>query len=135
MKKILASFVLVLLLASCSLDDNSSNFHFEILAVDSVDIPTNFTLGDTYPIKMYYTKPSTCHYYNSIYYDKDLNIRTVAIESIVEERNNCQDLTDNVQECSFNFNVTSNGTYIFKFWKGKDESGNDIFLEYEIPVN
>jgi hypothetical protein len=85
MKRILASFALVFLLASCSLD-NGSNFHFELLPVDSVDIPTEFSIGNTYPIKMYYTRPSTCHYYNSIYYDKDLNIRTVAIESIVEEK-------------------------------------------------
>lgn len=134
MKKIIALFTLFVLFNSCS-PDNGTNFHFELLPVDSVEIPTEFTLGNTYQIKLHYTRPTTCHYFNNFYYDKNLNTRTVAIESIVEERNNCNELTDNVQECSFNFLVTSNGSYVFKFWKGKDESGNNIFLEYEIPVN
>ncbi len=58
------------------------------------------------------------------------------MEAAIEQRNNCQELTgtDAVTDYTFNFYVTSNGSYIFKFYQGQDESGNDIFLEYEVPV-
>lgn len=134
MKKIISLIALVFLFNSCS-PDEGTNYLFELLPVESVDIPTEFTLGETYEIKMYYRRPTTCHSFNTIYYNKDLNIRTVAIESAVRQTNDCESLTeDNLAECSFNFLVTSNGSYIFKFYQGKDEQGNNIFLQYEVPV-
>jgi hypothetical protein len=102
----------------------------------SVDIPAEFTLGETYPITVHYTVPTSCYYFSSLYYDKDLNIRTIAIENAIAQRNNCQDLSaaDGANTHTFNFYVTSNGSYIFKFYQGKDDQGNNIFLEYEVPV-
>jgi hypothetical protein len=37
-------------------------------------------------------------------------------------------------EVSFNFYVTNTGSYIFKFYKGEDANGQNIFEEVEIPV-
>lgn len=134
MKKIVSLLALIFLLNSCVPDDRT-DYLFELLPVESVEIPTEFTLGETYPIKMYYRRPTTCHTFNTIYYDKNLNIRTIAIESAVRQENDCQELTeDNLVECSFNFLVTSNGSYIFKFYQGQDAQGNNIFLEFEVPV-
>ena len=135
MKKIVSLFALFFILNSCSPGDDT-NYLFELMPIQSVDIPTEFTLGQTYPITVHYTKPTTCYYFSSLYYDKDLNIRTIAVENAVEQRNNCQDLSaaDAVSEYTFNFYVTSNGSYIFKFYQGKDDQGNNIFLEYEVPV-
>ncbi|NBU80471.1 MAG: hypothetical protein EBS55_02330 [Flavobacteriaceae bacterium] len=106
------------------------------MPIESVDIPSEFTLGETYPITVHYTAPTSCYYFSSFYYDKDLNIRTIAIENAVAQRNNCQDLSaaDGASTYTFNFYVTSNGSYIFKFYQGKDDQGNNIFLEYEVPV-
>ncbi|MFN3752847.1 hypothetical protein [Flavobacterium sp.] len=134
MKKIVSLIALVFLFNSCT-PDNGTNYLFELLPVESVDIPTEFTMGEIYEMKMYYRRPTSCHTFNTIYYDKDLNVRTIAIESAVRQEDDCQELTeDNLVECSFNFEVTSNGSYLFKFWQGRDDQGNNIFLEYEIPV-
>ena len=134
MKKIISVIALFFLFNSCT-PDSGPNYTFEVLPVESVDIPTEFTLGETYLITMHYKRPSTCHYFNGIYYDKNLNVRTVAVESAVEQRDNCQELTNEMNTCSFNFTVTSNGSYIFKFYNGEDADGNNTFLEYEVPVN
>jgi hypothetical protein len=136
MKKIISLIVLFFLFNSCT-TDNGPSYSLEFLPIGSVDIPTEFTLGETYPITVYYNRPTTCHYFNNLYYDKNLNTRTIAVESVVEYRDNCQDLSaaDAMDSYTFNFYVTSNGSYKFKFYQGKDDSGNDVFLEYEVPVN
>jgi len=136
MKKLIPLIALFLLLNSCSTDTGPS-YSLVFLPIGSVDIPTEFTLGDTYPITVHYNRPTTCHYFNNLYYKKNLNTRTIAIESAVENRNDCQTLSaaDAVDSYTFNFYVTSNGSYIFKFYQGKDNTGNDVFLQYEVPVN
>lgn len=136
MKKIISLFALLVVLNSCSLDDGGRNYHLELMPIESVELPTEFELGQTYPITVHYKKPTTCHYFNNIYYEKNLNVRTIAVECAVDERDDCQELDDTaaMAEYTFDFYVTSNGSYIFKFYQGKDESGNNIFLEYEVPV-
>jgi hypothetical protein len=135
MKKIASLLLLLFLFNSCSPEGNSPNYLFELLPIESVDIPTEFTLGQTYPITVHYKLPTSCHFFNQLYYNKDLNIRTIAVESAVLQNDNCHETSDTIDEYTFNFYVTSNGSYIFKFWQGKDDQGNNIYLEYEVPVN
>ena len=125
---------LILILASCSVDGDSTNYGFEILPVQSVDIPEEFELGETYPITISYFRPSTCHSFKEFYYLKENNIRTVAPINYVFEDNNCNDLSDVLVEETINFIVTSNGSYIFKFWQGEDTNGEDQYLTIEVPV-
>ena len=134
-KKIISLLALFFILNSCSPADDTQ-YSFKLMPIESVDIPAEFTLGETYPITVHYTVPTSCYYFSSLYYDKDLNIRTIAIENAIAQRNNCQDLiaADGAKTYTFNFYVTSNGSYIFKFYQGKDDQGNNIFLEYEVPV-
>ncbi|MGL2962700.1 hypothetical protein ACSVH2_02635 [Flavobacterium sp. RSB2_4_14] len=133
MKKLITLLSLFFLFNSCT-PDNNNDYLFELLPVQSVEIPTEFTLGETYQIKMYYIRPTSCHSFSSYYYDKDLNVRTIAIESAVLQGSTCEDTPTDLVECSFNFLVTSNGSYIFKFYQGQDANGENIFLEYEVPV-
>lgn len=133
MKKLLV-LCLALIFASCSVDDDSTNYSFEVLPVESVDIPDEFTLGEVYPITVSYFKPSTCHAFREFYYLKENNERTVAPIDYVFEKNNCQDYNDELVEETFNFIVTSNGSYIFKFWQGEDANGEDQYLTIEVPV-
>ena len=135
MKKIISFFALFILFNSCSPGDDTQ-YTFKLMPIDSVEIPTEFTLGETYPITVHYTVPTSCYYFSSLYYDKDLNVRTIAVENAIAQRNNCQDLSaaDGATSYTFNFYVTSNGSYIFKFYQGKDDQGNEIFLQYEVPV-
>jgi hypothetical protein len=135
MKKLLALSLALILCASCSLDNgNDTNYSFDILPVESVDIPSEFTLGETYPITVTYLRPTTCHYFREFYYAKNLNERTVAPITIVYENDNCETLDNVLEEATFNFIVTSNGSYIFKFWQGEDANGDDQYLTIEVPV-
>lgn len=132
MKKLIALCLTLVLFASCSTDD--LNFGFEILPVESVDIPNEFELGETYPITVSYLRPSTCHTFREFYYLKENNERTVAPINYVFENNDCDDLEDVLIEETFDFIVTSNGSYIFKFWQGEDTNGEDQYLTIEVPV-
>ncbi|NMH89261.1 hypothetical protein [Flavivirga algicola] len=134
MKKFVVLCFTVLLFASCTVDDDRQNFSFEILPVESVDIPSEFTMGETYPITVSYFRPTTCHTFKEFYYLKENNERTVAPINYVFERDNCEPLQEELVEAKFNFIVTSNGSYIFKFWQGEDTDGEDQFLEIEVPV-
>ena len=134
MKKLIALSLALFLFASCSLDDDSPNYSFEILPIESVDIPDEFTLGEVYPITVSYFRPSTCHAFKEFYYLRENNERTVATINYVFENGNCDTLTNELVEATFNFIVTSNGSYIFKFWQGEDANGEDQYLIKEVPV-
>lgn len=133
MKKLLV-ICLTLILASCSVDDDSVNYSFDILPVESVVIPDEFTLGETYPITVSYLKPSSCHAFREFYYLKNNNERTVAPINYVFAEDDCETLEDELVENTFNFVVTGNGSYIFKFWQGEDADGEDQYLIIEVPV-
>ena len=135
MKKLFALSLMLIFMSSCSLnDDNEANYNLEILPVASVDIPSEFTLGETYPITVTYLKPTSCHVFKEFYYSKTLNERTVAPITLVYQNDNCQTLENTTEEATFNFIVTSNGSYVFKFWQGEDEAGEDQYLIIEVPV-
>ena len=133
MKRFFLLFSLLFLFNSCELDEN--NYYVDILPVHSVEMPSEFTLGLSYQITMRYYRPTNCHSPYGIYYEKDLNIRTCAVNNLVREGGTCNELNEYLVEETFNFTVTNTGNYIFKFWTGVDSEGNNTFLEYDIPVN
>jgi hypothetical protein len=134
MKKIVLFLVVITSLLSCSLNDDSPTYTYEVLPVDSYVVPASFTLGQTYEIKLKYQKPTSCHIYQGIYYEKNLNTRTIAVQTAVKKNQVCTMEIPPISEVSFNFMVSNTGSYIFKFYKGKDSAGKDIFEEVEIPV-
>ncbi|MFV8368772.1 hypothetical protein [Flavobacterium sp. LB2R40] len=134
MKKNILLTLFLLTLMSCSMDDDQSNYSYEVLPIDSYTLPQTFTLGQTYEITLKYKKPSDCHYFQGIYYSKELNIRTIGIQTGVLENAECKPLTTEPIAVSFNFYVTNTGSYIFKFYKGEDANGANIFEEVEVPV-
>lgn len=133
MKRIILLLSFIFLFNSCEPD--GYNYRIDVLPVESVVIPTEFTLGETYQITLRYYRPTNCHSAYGIYYEKDLNIRTCAVKNLVEERGNCGTLENVLVEETFNFKVTNTGNYIFKFWTGEDADGNNTFMTYDIPVN
>ena len=134
MKKIVLFLIVITSFLSCSLDDDGPTYTYSVLPVDSYVVPASFTLGQTYSIKLKYQKPSACHIYQGIYYEKNLNTRTIAIQTAVQDNQVCTADVPPVSEVSFNFMVNNTGSYIFKFYKGKDANGENIFEEVEIPV-
>jgi hypothetical protein len=134
MKKIVLFLIVITSFLGCSLDDDNPTYTYEVLPVDSYVVPASFTLGQTYEIKLKYRKPTACHIYQGIYYDKNLNTRTIAIQTAVQNDQVCTTEIPPISEVSFNFTVTNTGSYIFKFYKGEDTAGKDIFEDVEIPV-
>ena len=140
MKKVISLLALLFLFNACSLD-NGDDYMLELLPVESADVPAAFEMGKTYQITMHYNRPTTCHGFNTVYYEKSVesdpikNIRTIAIESKVIQSGNCQETPNNVTDYTFNFLVTSDDPYVFRFWQGKDDNFEDVFLEIEVPVN
>ena len=135
MRQLFIACILACSLLSCSLnDDTTDDFYYEILPIESVDIPEEFTLGETYEMHLSYLRPSTCYAFNDFYYKSELNQRTVAVINTVYPNSDCQTLDNEIVEVSFNFMVNNNGTYVFKFWQGEDENGNDMYYIVEVPV-
>lgn len=134
MKQLIVFFSLLCTLSSCTLgEDKSPNYRYEILPIESVEIPEEFIFGETYQIKVYYYKPSGCYIFNDFYYVSEFNQRTVAVINTVITDQVC---TQEIQlvDATFRFFVNSYDTYVFKFWQGEDEAGNDLYYVVEVPV-
>ena len=88
-------------------------------------------VGTSYSVEVEYLIPSTCHGFNGFYYEIDGFTRTISIQNFVVEKPDCQDLTNQIFTTNMSFQPTEPGTYLFRFWKGKDTAGDDVFLEVE----
>jgi len=64
----------------------------------------------------------------------DTNQRTIAIVNSVYPNMGCQTLEDEEVEVRFDFLASQRGSYVFKFWQGKDENDNDLYYIVEVPV-
>ncbi|WP_417557050.1 hypothetical protein [Mesoflavibacter zeaxanthinifaciens] len=124
------------MITSCSVEDDTptENYHIEILPVESATVPESFTYGEDHEITVSYIRPSTCYEFNDIYFLKNNNVRNVAVMTTVWDNVvNCVDL-QSIEEKTFTVKATQLENYIFKFWQGVDDSGEDIYLTVEVPV-
>ncbi len=136
MKKIIILCFVILSLSSCSLDDDNNNVEFdlEFIPIESVDIPEEFQFGQVHEISMTYFKTSSCQSFFDFYYEIDENTRTVAVINSFASGQTCDSLIDEEVEVSFNFEVNSTDPYVFRFYQGIDESGDDTYYIVEVPV-
>lgn len=135
MKRIFVSLVLVLMFVSCSLDDDDSGkTTLKTLPIKEAIVPANFTFGSVQEITVKYDLPNGCHSFYNLFYQYEGNTRIVAVNSLL---NNSVPCTDAVieEEHTFTVKVVQYDDYIFKFWKGTDDSGESIFEEITVPVN
>lgn len=133
MKKIALFLVLMTSLLSCSVDEPDRYTNY-ILPIDSYTLPSTFTVGATHEVKLKFQKPTACYNYRGIYYYSENNTRTIAIYADVKDGESCTQVLPPLSEVSFNFVPSTAGTYIFKFYKGKDDAGADVFEDVEITV-
>ena len=134
MNKFFYIVLLLLTMMSCSVEDNEQEYVIENMPVESVFLPQTFVFGQTYSVTMTYNRPSTCHGYDGILYTKEGNVRTFAIQNIVVTGDFCENLTDELAETTFDITINEMEPYLLKFWQGTNDSGEDVFLEYEIMV-
>ena len=67
-KYLLLVGVVISTLTSCGIDDDAQSFYFEILPIESVELPEEFVFGDTYEIFIDYIRPSSCYVFNDFLY-------------------------------------------------------------------
>jgi len=138
MKKLVLILAIVLSLftiSSCEVEDDLPRYHFEFMPVDNVIVPESFVKGQTYSIRAFYRKPTICHFEQGFYYESDANTRTFALQARVLDQEGCVPDTETaLREVKFNFLVVNDGPYLFKFFTGENEEGENTFIEYEIPV-
>lgn len=127
MKNYILILLTVISLLSCK-DDDKTNFYTTFIGVDSADVPSEFTLGETYDITIHYTLPNDCHSFSNFYYAYEDTTRVVAIIALVNGDGTCPD-KDTIGKYTFSVKATQNENYIFKFWQGKNK-----YLIIEVPV-
>lgn len=136
MKKILLFIALGLFLNSCDIGGNdNTNYVLNIVPVSDVTMPTAFAKDSITNIPLKYIRPTTCHFFDSFYYEKVNFERTVAIYCAQSLQGNCE--ADNVTAVEVNlpFKPTQLGVYRFKFLIGQDVNNVPQFLEFDATVD
>jgi hypothetical protein len=133
MKKLVILFFGLLMFQSC-LDDDGPKYNYELLPIDEAITPESFTFGETHDITIKYSLPNGCYQFNGLYYEYQDTTRVVAVNSRVRLDVAC---TEEIrqEEYTFPVNVNQEEDYVFKFWKGVDNDGENIFEEVVVPVN
>lgn len=134
MKKTLLLLTTIIILSSCLNTDDLPNYKYEFVAIDEATTPANFRFGKRDTITLKYTLPNTCYNFDNIYYDNQDTARVVAIRTYIDLDKNCAEVITQ-KEYKLIINVGQQEDYLFKFFKGKDSNGENIFEEVVIPVN
>lgn len=123
-------------LMSCSLNDDSPNFHFKPLQISGASLPEAFELNQTYQITVDYTLPDGCTGFRGFEVtDVDTTVRNVVVFGTVRtDQEACTTLATTAQ-ASFNFICLYNEPYTFRFWQGEGENGEQEYFEVVVPVN
>ncbi|PHR72520.1 MAG: hypothetical protein COA67_04545 [Lutibacter sp.] len=134
MKRYFLILLVIISISACSPSSNDDiNQHFEYVPITSVEMPSEFTLGQTYQIKVSYVLPNGCYrFYNHDYVYENTS-RLIGAIAIVNNDATC---TQAAIEGEFTINVIArqNEPYIFMFWEGRDNQGIDQYLIIEVPV-
>jgi hypothetical protein len=126
--------VLSFFLSGCDLeDDNSIDFEYQVMPIESVDMANSFVKGSTYVISMTYTAPTGCYEFYNFSYQVEGHERTIAVVNTVYNDPTCEPEPEQV-EVNMDFMVTGDDVYVFKFFQGIDEEGQDLYYVVEVPV-
>ena len=134
MKKALLILIIIISISSCSpSSDDDISHHFEYVPITNVDIPSEFTLGETYQINVSYILPNGCYSFYNYDYVYENTSRLIGTIAIVNDDITCTQATIE-GEYIINVEARQNDTYIFMFWEGRDNQGIDQYLIIEVPV-
>lgn len=134
MKKLTLLLLGTLVFYSCLNSEYTPNYKYEYLSIDEAIVPASFTFGEIDTITVKYTLPNGCYSYDRIYYQSKDTVRTVAVSALVELDEACtEELIQ--EEKKFAVKASQTKDYVFKFFKGTDSNGDNIFEEVIVPVN
>ncbi|WP_412985020.1 hypothetical protein [Pontimicrobium sp. IMCC45349] len=132
--KYLIVVMLALTITSCSDDDDGHAFYLEYAKVLNANVPEQFQYGHTYQINMTVELPNSCYFfYNQFDYFYDGNSRLVYPIAHVDIEDTCEPIITE-DELIISVRALQSEPYLFKFYQGKDENGEDLFLTIEVPV-
>ena len=109
------------------------NYRYEYLPIDSAITPESFTFGETDTITMTYFLLNGCYSFDQIYKEVKGTTSTVAVSAIVELDLFCTEALIE-EQTKFTVKATQKEDYVFKFYKGLDSTGSEIFEEVVVPV-
>lgn len=133
MKKYALIFISIITFYAC-LDTDEPNYTYDFVKIDSAETPASFTFGQTDTVKIKYTLPNNCYTFDKLYYEYKDTTRVVAVTAQISLDAVCTEQTRE-EEYSFPITVIQKEDYVFKFYKGKDTNGENIFDEVVVPVN
>ncbi len=134
MKKILALLFCIIFLSACTSDSELKDVSFELLPVQDVELPSTFKAGQQTVIYLKYKRPTNCYSFNGIYYEKNGNTITMAVDALRQHLSNCESVNENPFEVSYPLFIKTSGIHVLRFWQGKNSQGIDQFLVREIDV-
>jgi hypothetical protein len=122
-------------LQSCSLNDDDANFEFSYLPIVSVDVPESFIQNNVYTINVSYLRPDDCTYFQGFDVSAlEETTRNVAVVGSTMIDKTCLETSEEVYT-SFQFEVLYTSDYLFRFFTGIDENGDETFLEIYYPIS
>jgi len=135
------AFILLIFLVvfSCGLDDEtvqSQEVFDNFLPVESIILPDEFQFNKEYQITLTYIKPTDCHDFKNIFFKKNNDSKTT-IAIVASKKTSQENLCNTInieKETTFKLKISQKENYQFKFWKGKNQQGEDIYLEIEVPI-
>ena len=131
-RKLLLVFTSFIFL-SCS-NNEPINFEYTFVPITEIIAPVSFTFGETDTLKLKYTLPNGCYHFNAVYYEYKDSTRIVAIRASIELDAYCTEALI-MEEYDLLVTAKQEEDYLFKFWKGTDNDGENIFEEVIVPVN
>ena len=131
---IITALGFVLFAVSCDREHDEYGIQsVDPIKIDSVKIAqTTMDVFTIQTIKTYSTYPSGCYGFYGYEYLKDGLTRKVTAYSY--QLNGVCAQTPRVGTSAINFRPEEKGTYTFKFWKGKDSSNQDVWIEKTVVV-
>ncbi|TYB78807.1 hypothetical protein [Bizionia myxarmorum] len=135
MKKLFICLFALLSLACSVSDDEVQSSSVVMLPVESTIVPDEFVFGQEYEIFLTYIRPTECHIFKDIYSNIEPDGYMIAVMNTVFTGSNGCATTNEIVEKSFTFKpARDKNTYVFKFWHGSNDAGEDEYLIFEVPV-
>lgn len=134
MRKIIFTLSLLFIFSGCSVDDEPTpRLVYELVPIVSTNLPEEFTAGESYDLKFTYQLPTPCHNFTGINVEDINGAYGIGVVAYYDANNECAEVT-RTAEAGIKFIAEEEDFYIFKFWQGRNEQGEDQFLTVEIPV-
>ncbi|APD06524.1 hypothetical protein UJ101_00993 [Flavobacteriaceae bacterium UJ101] len=127
-------FVSSFMLISCDNDDDYvPRYELFYDEITSAVVPETMTVGETYNITFSVELENSCQDLVDFAYNRIGNERyvtAISAESIYNP-DSCNEVIS-TDDLTFRFTPTQETTYTFKFWKGQDVDGKDLYEIHEV---